>query len=86
MKIQNPPLVIPAKAGTQEKVGKKEPSRINAKKLTLLPRIDWFPAFAGMTTGGSASANVTSPSRYFIFSRTLSHLTTLASYGVSPCA
>jgi hypothetical protein len=51
MKIQTPQFVIPAKAGTQEKVEKKKLSRINWKKTVLFQRSDWVPAFAGMTTG-----------------------------------
>ena len=51
MKIQIPQFVIPAKAGTQEKVEKKRPLSINWEKILLFQRSDWVPAFAGMTTG-----------------------------------
>jgi hypothetical protein len=45
MKIQTPQFVIPAKAGTQEKVEKKKPSHINWGKIVLFQRSDWVPAF-----------------------------------------
>ena len=59
-----PPLVIPAKAGIQEKVEKKRPSRINWKKIFLFQKLDWIPAFAGMTNWENASGHITSNSRY----------------------
>jgi hypothetical protein len=52
MKIQTSQFVIPAKAGTQEKVEKKRLFHINWEKIVLFQRPDWVPAFAGMTTGG----------------------------------
>jgi hypothetical protein len=60
MKTQTHPRVIPAKAGTQEKVEKKKPLSIHWEKIVLFQRPDWVPAFAGMTTWGNASAYVTS--------------------------
>jgi|JI6StandDraft_1071083.scaffolds.fasta_scaffold550327_2 hypothetical protein len=58
MKIQTHQLVIPAKAGTQEKVEKKRPISHELEKIVLFQMPDWVPAFAGMTTGGNASANI----------------------------
>jgi hypothetical protein len=60
MKMQNPPLVIPAKAGTQEKVGKKRLSHINWEKIVLFQKTGGVPAFAGMTIGGKTCAYLTS--------------------------
>jgi hypothetical protein len=64
MKIQNQPAVIPAKAGTQEKVEKKRSISYKLEKSVLFQRTHWVPAFAGMTTGGNASTNITSNLRY----------------------
>jgi len=60
MKIQTHQLVIPAKAGTQEKVEKKSPFHINWEKIVLFQPPDWVPAFAGMTNWGNINAYITS--------------------------
>ncbi|MBP9692548.1 MAG: hypothetical protein KBD90_04365 [Alphaproteobacteria bacterium] len=60
MKIQTSQFVIPAKAGTQEKVEKKKLSHINWGKIVLFQRPVWVPAFAGMTAGGETCAYFTS--------------------------
>ena len=67
MKIQNHQVVIPAKAGTQEKVEKKRPLSINWEKILLFQRSDWVPAFAGMTTGGETCVCLLSDFSYINF-------------------
>jgi len=56
MKIQTHPLIIPAKAGTQEKVEKKRPISYIMEKIVLFQWIYWIPAFAGMTKWWRGSA------------------------------
>ena len=64
MKIQTQQFVIPAKAGTQEKVEKKRPISYKLEKIILFQWTFWVPAFAGMTTGGNVGAYITLNSRY----------------------
>jgi hypothetical protein len=66
MKVQTSLFVIPAKAGTQEKLEKKRPISYKLEKSVLFQGTHWVPAFAGMTTGGSASAYIISSSHYAI--------------------
>ena len=56
-------FVIPAKAGTQKMVEKKIPFHINWEKIVFFQRLDWIPAFAGMTNWGGTSAYITLNSR-----------------------
>ena len=60
MKIQTPQFVIPAKAGTQEKVEKKRPISYKLEKIIFFQWPGWVPAFAGMTNWGNVSAYITS--------------------------
>jgi hypothetical protein len=60
MKIQISQFVIPAKAGTQEKVKKKRPISYKLEKIVLFQRTHWAPAFAGMTTRGNICAYIMS--------------------------
>jgi hypothetical protein len=62
MKIQTSQFVIPAKAGTQEKVEKKRSISYKLRKIVLFQNSDWVPAFAGMTNWGSLCAHITSNS------------------------
>jgi hypothetical protein len=65
MKFKTHQFVIPAKAGTQEKVEKKKLSHISWEKIVFFERTAWFPAFAGMTNWGNANAYIASNSHFF---------------------
>jgi hypothetical protein len=60
MKTKTHQFVIPAKAGNQKENEKKKPFSCKLEEIVLFYKLDWIPAFAGMTTVVEISANATS--------------------------